>query len=113
MSSRRRKQTYDHRLIRLVQETRDASIATRLGVPRSTAAGWLRRSPPEVVTARLERGLESGREDPIGVEEDDIIAGIPRTDGHGPDASASRPMARLGQHRPPRAEYSTDSCGMS
>jgi hypothetical protein len=51
MSSRRRQQSYDHRLVHLVQETGDATIATRLGVPRSTAAGWLRRSPPEVVTA--------------------------------------------------------------
>ena len=42
---------YDHRLIQLVHETGDTSIATRLGVPRSTAAGWTRRSPRDVVTA--------------------------------------------------------------
>jgi len=44
MPTRRAQRTYDHRLIRLVQETRDATIATRLGIPRSTAAGWIRRA---------------------------------------------------------------------
>ena len=43
MPSRRPKRTYDHRLVRLVQETGDATIATGLGIPRSTVAGWLRR----------------------------------------------------------------------
>ncbi len=33
--------TYDHRLRDLVRRTRDVSLATRLGVPRSTASGWL------------------------------------------------------------------------
>ena len=40
--------TYDHWLRELVRRTRDISIATSAGVPRSTAAGWLRspsRSP--------------------------------------------------------------------
>jgi hypothetical protein len=44
--------SYDHRLIRLVQQTGDATIATRIGVPRSTVAGWLRRSGPDVVSAQ-------------------------------------------------------------
>jgi putative transposase len=43
--------TYDHRLIQLVQETGDAAIATRLGVPKSTVSGWIRRSPRDVVSA--------------------------------------------------------------
>ena len=37
-------QQYDHRFVRLVQDTRDIGLATRLGVPRSTAAGWLRQA---------------------------------------------------------------------
>jgi putative transposase len=47
----RTRRTYDHRLIRLVHDTGDASIATRLGVPRSTVAGWLRRPHVDVITA--------------------------------------------------------------
>jgi putative transposase len=48
MGTKRSQRTYDHRLVLLVQETRDPSIATRLGVPRSTVAGWLRRAPRAV-----------------------------------------------------------------
>ena len=33
--------TYDHRLRELARRTGDVSLATRIGVPRSTAAGWL------------------------------------------------------------------------
>ena len=51
MSKRRAQRTYDHRLVRRVHETGDASIATRLGVPRSTAAGGVRRAPAAVVSA--------------------------------------------------------------
>ncbi len=43
--------THDHRLIQLVRDTGDSSIATGLGVPRSTAAGWLKRRDLEVFTA--------------------------------------------------------------
>ncbi len=46
----RTRRTYDHRLIQLVRDTGDASIATRLGVPRSTVAGWMRRPCVDVVT---------------------------------------------------------------
>ncbi len=35
------RQVYDHRLRDLVRQTGDIGIATDLGVPRSTAAGWL------------------------------------------------------------------------
>jgi hypothetical protein len=50
MSEQRRQQrTYDHRLREFVRETGDLSVATSLGVPRSTAAGWLRARPPDVV----------------------------------------------------------------
>ncbi len=51
MESKRHQQIYDHRLVQLVQETRDPTIATRLGVPRSTAAGWLRRAPRSITVA--------------------------------------------------------------
>src|SRR5262245_10008510 len=43
MSPQRRQRAYDHRLVQLVQGTGDPCIATRLGVPRSTVAGWIRR----------------------------------------------------------------------
>ena len=51
MPSNRTLRIYDHRLIQLVQETGDAELATRLGVPKSTASGWIRRSPRAVITA--------------------------------------------------------------
>lgn len=48
MAKKRSQRAYDHRLVLLVQQTGDASIATRIGVPRSTVAGWLRRAPRTV-----------------------------------------------------------------
>lgn len=51
MGNVRARRTYDHRLIELVRETGDPTIAARLGVPRSTAAGWVRRAPSAVITA--------------------------------------------------------------
>ena len=45
MISKRSQRRYNHRLVALVHETGDPSIATRLGVPRSAAAGWIRRTP--------------------------------------------------------------------
>jgi hypothetical protein len=51
-STSRPQQRYDHRLRDLVQRTGDLTIATELGVPRSTALGWLLASPTVVV--RLE-----------------------------------------------------------
>jgi len=53
MSSKRRQQSYDHRLVQLVQQTGDASIATRIGVPRSTARGWIRRALRPVTTTAM------------------------------------------------------------
>jgi hypothetical protein len=47
----RTRRSYDHRLRDLVRDTGDVTIATRLGVPRSTAAGWLRRKGGTIVTA--------------------------------------------------------------
>jgi hypothetical protein len=40
---------YDHRLRHLVQRTGDVTVATELGVPRSTARGWLGATPTLVV----------------------------------------------------------------
>ena len=50
MGIHRRQNHYDHRLRRLVYETQEVGIALGLGVPSSTAAGWLRHEPPDVVT---------------------------------------------------------------
>ena len=45
----RRQQRYDHRLRHLVQRTGEVTVATDLGVPRSTARGWLGAAPTVVV----------------------------------------------------------------
>lgn len=42
--------SYDHRLRDLVRSAGDIGHATRRGVPRSTARGWLTSAPVEVVT---------------------------------------------------------------
>ena len=46
----RPQQRYDHRLRDLVRRTGDVTLATDLGVPRSTARGWLHRGPTAVVS---------------------------------------------------------------
>jgi hypothetical protein len=48
-------QRYDHRLRELVQRTGDLTIATDLGVPRSTARGWLGAAPTVVVSLEVMR----------------------------------------------------------
>ena len=45
----RSQQRHDHRLRNLVQCTGDVTVATDLGVPRSTARGWLGATPTVVV----------------------------------------------------------------
>ena len=45
----RPQQRYDHRLQHLVHRTGDVTLATDLGVPRSTARGWLGGAPTAVV----------------------------------------------------------------
>ena len=47
------RRAYDHRLRDLVCEGRDPMLFQDLGVPRSTAASWLRRGPRPVVTAEV------------------------------------------------------------
>jgi hypothetical protein len=50
MTTSRPQQRYDHRLRDLVQRTGDLTIAIDLGVPRSTARGWLGAAPTVVVS---------------------------------------------------------------
>src|SRR5215469_17475644 len=45
----RSQQRYDHRLRNLVQRTGDVTVAMELGVPRSTARGWLGETPRVIV----------------------------------------------------------------
>jgi hypothetical protein len=40
----RHQRRYDHRLQDLVRRTGDVTIATDLGIPRSTARGWLAKA---------------------------------------------------------------------
>ena len=53
MTTDRPQKRYDHRLRELVQRTGDLTIATDLGVPRSTTRGWLRTAPTVVVSLVL------------------------------------------------------------
>ena len=53
MTTARPQQRYDHRLRELVQRTGDLTIATDLGVPRSTARGWLSTAPTVVVSLKV------------------------------------------------------------
>jgi hypothetical protein len=50
MTTTRPQRRYDHRLRDLVDNTGDVAIATDLGVPRSTARGWLAAAPTVVVS---------------------------------------------------------------
>jgi hypothetical protein len=40
---------YDHGLRHLVHRTGDVTVATKIGIPRSTARGWLGAAPTVVV----------------------------------------------------------------
>ena len=50
ISTTRIQRKYDHRLRDLVRSTRDIGHATRRGVPRSTARGWLTSTRAEFIT---------------------------------------------------------------
>src|SRR6516165_8131318 len=50
MTTDRPQKRYDHRLRELVQRTGDLTIATDLGVPRSTARAWLGTAPTVTVS---------------------------------------------------------------
>jgi len=47
------RRAYDHRLRDLVCEGRDPGLFHHIGVPRSTAASWLRRGPRPVISAEV------------------------------------------------------------
>ena len=51
MQAARKLKKYDHRLVDLVRRTGDIDLATRMGVPRTTATGWVRLDERSVVTA--------------------------------------------------------------
>lgn len=64
----RSQQTYDHRLKALVYSSGDIHVALAEGVPRSTARGWLRSPPREVVSAKeLDLGQEALREEVVAL----------------------------------------------
>ena len=42
---------YDHRVRELISRTRNPALFPELGIPRSTAAGWIRAGTRDVVTA--------------------------------------------------------------
>ena len=44
---------YDHRIRDLVCEERNPDLFAQLGIPRSTAASWIRRGSRPVVTTEL------------------------------------------------------------
>jgi hypothetical protein len=52
-STSRTQRRYDHRLRELVQRTGDLTLATDLGVPRSTARGWLAAPRTLVVSVNV------------------------------------------------------------
>ena len=49
-STTRTQNKYDHLLREHVRSTGDVNHAIRLGVPRSTARGWVKLAPAEVIT---------------------------------------------------------------
>ena len=50
---------YDHRLRDLVRRTEDLTVAIDLGVPRSTARGWLATAPTVVISVDVANLTES------------------------------------------------------
>ena len=48
----RGQRSYDHRLRKFVHDTCDVSHATRIGVPRSTASGWVKRDSRPVISLK-------------------------------------------------------------
>ena len=50
ISTNRTQNRYDHLLREHVRSTGDINHAIRLGVPRSTARGWVKSAPAEVIT---------------------------------------------------------------
>lgn len=61
METRRRQRSHDHRLVQFVQESRDPTIATELGMPRSTAIGWGNHAPLLVTTTEIDGSMRGSR----------------------------------------------------
>ena len=94
MTTARPQQRYDHRLRELVQRTGNLSIAADLGVPRSTARGWLRTAPSVVVgleAANLTRGAAPARTRPAALLRVHLV--------RRPTARRSRQAADAAGHR--------------
>jgi hypothetical protein len=107
----RPQQRYDHRLRNLVQRTGDVIVATDLGVPHSTAHGWLPYSTREVELAGQCAGIPPHPNKRTPQDPKDIL----RNPEHRRDlkAVASAPNARHStkSHEPahalvPRADHS-------
>ena len=108
----RPQQRYDHRLRDLVQRTGDLTIATDLGVPRSTARGWLGAAPTVVVAVSARPTYRSVTD----------VAYIPREPRRRPDMhldsdvvvrtkARTTSSARLGYRSLPLRRYATDHVG--
>lgn len=70
VNAARTQRIYDHRLRNLVYSTGRIQIALDRGVPRSTARGWLRSLPREVVSIdELEHSVEALREQVFALQE--------------------------------------------
>ena len=70
VNAARTQRIYDHRLRNLVYSTGRIEIALDRGVPRSTARGWLRNSPREVVSIdKLEHSVEELQEQVFALRE--------------------------------------------
>jgi len=68
--STRTQRTYDHRLRHLVHSTRNIQLALDLGVPRSTARGWLRDEPADIISLEpLDRATEELRSELIALRQ--------------------------------------------
>ena len=75
LTTARLQQRYDHRLRNLVQRTGDVTVATDLGVPRSTARGWLGRTSTVVIgldvvdltEPELRREMPQNQHVPVGL----------------------------------------------
>ena len=63
----RSQRVYDHRLKNLVQNTGDAHLAIRQGVPPSTARGWLRQSPCTVIS------IDVAEMDPLALQREVLV----------------------------------------
>jgi hypothetical protein len=86
-TSRCPQQRYDHRLRELVRGTGDVTIASDLGVPRSTARGWLRKAPTVVVSVDVSNRSTSE------LQQENRGAPATREDAHGTTAPRPRPVS--------------------